>query len=261
MVGMQSDKATEEKIVAVRRWTDKLLTFKTTRPVGYQFTPGQFARIGLLIHGEMVWRAYSIISAEEDDFLEYYAIIVTDGLFTSCLNTIKQGDTLWIEKQCYGFMTVDRFSDGNDLWMLSTGTGIGPFLSILQQREVWHQFQNLILVHGTRHEDELVFQARLDELRSQAEARDFPAKLHLIYTVTREQVIDSSKYLSGRITTLLQNGSLEKDAGLSISSEDSRLMICGNPEMITEVRALLRQRGLGPCRRNAGGQFVTEDYW
>lgn len=263
------EKATQERLLAVHRWTDKLLTFRTTRPAGYQFVAGQFARLGLLVNGEMVWRAYSITSAQAEDELEYYAIIVPDGLFTSALDRLQSGDSVWVEKLSYGFMTPDRFVDGEDFWMLATGTGLGPFISILQQREVWQQFRNLILVHGVRHQHELAYQDKLGALRKQAAALQLPAQLQLLQATTRDpqetvvapQVDTTSSRLHGRITTLLRDGGLERQTGLAITAAHSRLMVCGNPDMITEVREILRERGLGPCRRNGGGQFITEDYW
>ena len=256
-----TDKATQERLISVHRWTDKLLTFRTTRPADYRFAPGQFARLGLLINGEMVWRAYSITSAEAEDQLEYYAIVVPGGLFTSALDKLQPGDPVWVEKLSYGFMTPDRFADGEDFWMLATGTGLGPYISILQQREVWQQFRNLILVHCVRHEEELTYQEKFETLCAEAAAQHLPAQLQLIRMTTRDAGAAVPDRLPGRITSALRDGSLERAAGLAITAAASRLMVCGNPDMITEVREILKERGLGPCRRAGGGQFITEDYW
>ncbi|WP_050476117.1 ferredoxin--NADP reductase [Herbaspirillum rhizosphaerae] len=256
-----TDKATQESLISIHRWTDKLLTFRTTRSADYRFTPGQFARLGLLINGEMVWRAYSITSAEAEDQLEYYAIVVPGGLFTSALNQLQPGDPVWVEKLSYGFMTPDRFADGEDFWMLATGTGLGPYISILQQREVWQQFRHLILVHCVRHEEELTYQEKFETLRAEAAAQNLPAQLQLIRMTTRDDGAAQPDRLQGRITSALREGRLERAAGLAITTASSRLMVCGNPDMITEVREILKERGLGPCRRAGGGQFITEDYW
>ena len=256
-----TEKATQETLVSLHRWTDKLLTFRTTRPAEYRFTPGQFARLGLLVNGEMVWRAYSITSAETEHELEYYAIVVPDGLFTTALNALKPGDPVWVEKLSYGFMTPDRFGGGDDFWMLATGTGLGPYVSILQQPEVWRQFRNLVLVHCVRHEEELTYQEKFQALREQAAAQNLPGRLQLIPMTTRDDAAGHPDRLHGRITSALRDGSLERKAGLDINADASRLMVCGNPDMITEVREILRERGLGPCRRAGGGQFITEDYW
>lgn len=125
-------KATQETITGLHRWTDRLFTFTTTKPPGYSFTAGQYARLGLEDEHGMIWRAYSMTSAPADDQLEFYGIVVPGGLFTTKLKQIAPGDPIWLERQTYGFMTVDRFEDGEDLWMLATGTGVGPFISILR---------------------------------------------------------------------------------------------------------------------------------
>jgi ferredoxin--NADP+ reductase len=259
-VDVYSEKASCERLLSVHRWTDKLLTFRTTRPAGYTFTAGQFARLGLEIDGEIVSRAYSITSAVADDELEYYAIIVPGGKFTTRLDALRPGDPVWVEKLSYGFMTADRFTDGKQLWMLATGTGLGPYLSILQQRDVWEQFEQLVVVHGVRHREELAYADQLEGLRAQAVAQGWPARLHYLRTVTRDPAA-ADGLLAGRITALLRDGALEQATGLAIGVEQSRFMACGNPEMVTEVREILRERGMTPLRRTGGGQFVTEDYW
>ncbi|WP_334188801.1 ferredoxin--NADP reductase [Noviherbaspirillum sp.] len=256
-----TQKATQQTVTSVHRWTDKLLTFTTTKPDGYSFTAGQYARMGLPDESGMIWRAYSMTSAPSDAELEFYGIIVEGGLFTTQLDGIKPGDPIWIERQPYGFMTVDRFTDGNDLWMLSTGTGIGPFISILRDPYVWGRFHNLVLVHCVRHADELAYRDELTALAQNPPGNLSNAgRLQVIRSVTRDEPADS-KTLSGRITTLLQNGELEQRAGLPLSVEGSRIMLCGNPEMIEETRRLLHERGMRPVRRAIPGQFVTENYW
>jgi len=257
-----AEKATCERLLSVHRWTDKLLSFRTTRPAGYRFTAGQFARLGLEIDGEIVSRAYSITSAEDADVLEYYAIIVPGGQFTTRLDAMQPGDPVWVEKLSYGFMTADRFTDGRQLWMLATGTGLGPYVSILQQPEVWRRFDDLVVVHGVRQREELTYVEQFEALRRQAGEQGLPARLHTLRCVTREPALPPGEgLLTGRITTLLRDGLLEQAAGLPMSPEHTRVMACGNPEMVTEVRELLRERGMTPLRRTGGGQFVTEDYW
>lgn len=258
-VDVSADKASCERLVSVHRWTDKLMTFRTTRPAGYQFVAGQFARLGLEIEGEIVWRAYSVTSAENDSELEYYAIVVPEGLFTSKLDQLEPGAPVWVEKLSYGFMTPDRFVDGKHLWMLATGTGLGPFISILLQQDVWHKFEDLVLVHCVRHADEWSYSEQLAALQVQARAAGLTARLHLLQLLTREPAAPGK--LQGRITDLLRNGSLEAATGLALDVDNARVMACGNPDMVTEVREILKERGMTPLRRNGGGQFVTEDYW
>ncbi|MDQ9170562.1 ferredoxin--NADP reductase [Oxalobacteraceae bacterium R-40] len=262
---LASDKATLETVTQVKRWTDNLLTFKTTKPAGYRFDAGQYARLGLFIDGQMVWRAYSLTSAPDDDFLEYYGVIVPGGMFTTELEKIKPGDSIWTEKQVYGFMTPGRFTDGSELWMLATGTGLGPYVSILRDPEVWQRFRHLVLVHCVRHADELAYQDELNLLKdSPPGGKEGAAELKIVQSVTRDPGTATAAQpgvLHGRITTLLNNGELEKHVGLPITIESSRIMLCGNPSMIEETRAILHHRGLRPCRRAMPGQFVTENYW
>lgn len=260
-------KATLETITAVRRWTDSLLSFRTTRPRDYPFIPGEYSRLGLEVDGQPIWRAFSLVSAPHEDFLEYYGIIVPGGLFTSRLQEAAPGARIWIERKRYGFMTPGRFTDGEQLWMLATGTGLGPFVSILRDPGVWSRFRDLVLVHCVRHPDEFAYQEELRALQANPPARPAgnvqPARLHLVQTSTRDtpQPDRTDGRLHGRITTLLQNGELEKAVGLPLTVEASRVMLCGNPQMIEETRALLHQRGMRPVRRTLPGQFVTENYW
>ena len=251
---LASDKGTRETITQLHRWTDKLITFRTTRPVNYEFTPGQYARLGLPDDGGMIWRAYSITSTPGEDSLEFYGIVVEGGQFTSRLDRLEVGDAIWVDRQVFGFMTESRFVDGEDLWMLATGTGVGPFVSILRDQALWQRWRHLVLVHCVRHPDELAYR---DELAAMAKAAD-PGKLRLLQLVTRDATGD---HLHGRITTLLQSGALEQAAGLPLNAEQSRVMLCGNPAMIEETRKLLHERGMKPVRRVNPGQFVTENYW
>ncbi|HEY8609632.1 MAG TPA: ferredoxin--NADP reductase [Noviherbaspirillum sp.] len=250
-----TEKASTETVTALRWWNDRLLTFTTTRPLEYSFAAGQYARLGLQDPSGTVWRAYSMTSAPGEPGLEFYGVIVEGGQFTSRLKQLQPGSTILVEKQPYGFMTADRFSDGEDLWMLSTGTGVGPYVSMLRDAAVWRQFRNLVLVHGVRHADEFVYHEELAELRAAAPG---PAALQVIRATSREAAPDA---LRGRITDLLTAGELERTAGLQIDADRSRLMMCGNPEMIEDMRKLLHARGLRPQRRALPGHFVTENYW
>ena len=256
-------KATAESVLRLHWWTDKLLTFTTTRPPGYSFVAGQYARLGLSDGNNVIWRAYSMTSAPAQNFLEFYGVLVPGGLFTTRLKDLREGDRILVEKQCYGFMTPDRFSDGEDLWMIATGTGVGPYISMLRDPYVWQKFRNLILVHGARHANEFAYH---DELTNLSEHAPFvppgPARLRVIRSVTRDAPpADDPLLLTGRVTTLLENGALEQAAGLPINESASRFMMCGNPEMIEDMRRILHQRGMRPVRRALPGHFVTENYW
>jgi ferredoxin--NADP+ reductase len=254
-------KATLETVTDLYRWTDGLFTFTTTKPTGYSFTAGQYARLGLGDDGDIIWRAYSMTSAPPDDYLEFYGIIVPGGLFTTKLKELKPGDPIWVEKQSFGFMTANRFTDGEDLWMLSTGTGVGPYISMLRDPEVWEKFRRLFLVHCVRHASEFAYQDELAGLQQHPPASAAtPASLQIIRSTTRESATQPGQ-LHGRITALLDSGALEETAGLPITEQSSRIMLCGNPDMIEDTRKILHRRGLRPVRRLIPGQFVTENYW
>ncbi len=254
-----SDKATQETLLDVQRWTDNLFTIKTTRPADYAFMPGQYARLGLEIDGLMIWRAYSVVSTPADDHLEYYGVLVPDGIFTPRLTALKPGCAIWTDKQPYGFMTADRFTDGEHLWMLATGTGIGPFISILRDAVVWKQFKELVLVHCVRQANEFSYSDELQAMAA-ASAQGQGARLQYLRSATRDGELQND-ILKQRITTLLENGELERAAGLPMKPDASRIMLCGNPQMIEDTRKLLHARDMRPMRRMQPGQFVTENYW
>ena len=256
-----AEKATRETVTEIFWWSDKLLTFKTTKPPNYSFIAGQYARLGMQDGDEAIWRAYSMTSAPAQDFLEFYGIIVPGGRFTARLKALKKGDSLLVDKQSFGFMTPDRFTDGEDLWLLATGTGIGPYISMLHDSYVWQKFRNIVLVHCVRHADEFAYVDQLKILQEQ-EQFSISARLQVIRSITREPAgTHPPAQLQGRITNLFENGALEKIAGLSLSPESSRVMLCGNPDMIEEMRQILHRRGMRPDRRAHPGQFVTENYW
>lgn len=249
-----------EQVVQIRHWTPSLLSFTTTRPLELNYVPGQYARLGLQVHGQFIWRAFSFVSAPHEPLLEFVAVLIPDGLFTSRLRELQPGDELQVEHENYGFLTADRFTDGEDLWMLATGTGIGPFVAMLRDAAVWSQFRRILLVHGVRHSTELVYRDEL--LQRQAAAMPDQARLSLLCCISRPAANEPGpQAIEGRITGAWDRGALEATAGLPITTEHSRIMLCGNPQMIEDMRARLHARGMTPCRRTRPGQFLTENYW
>jgi ferredoxin--NADP+ reductase len=256
-----TEKASVQTVTAIKWWTGGLLTFRTTKPENYSYVAGQYARLGLNDSRGTVWRAYSMTSAPHQNELEFYGVLVPGGLFTTQLGALREGDDILVEKQSYGFMTPDRFADGENLWMLATGTGIGPYISMLHDPYVWQHFRKLIVVHGVRHADEFAYSELLETLRKHAPFSS-TAELRLVRALTREpKNVVSSDCLRGRITGLLESGALEVAVGVQLEATQSRVMMCGNPEMIEDMRRLLHQREMRPCRRALPGQFVTENYW
>jgi ferredoxin--NADP+ reductase len=252
-------KHTCESITWIHAWTPHLFSFRTTRPKGFRFTAGQFARLGVeKSDGSIVWRAYSMVSGPFDEHLEFYSIVVPGGEFTSELARLKVGDCLLIDKQNYGFLTLDRFTKANDLWLLSTGTGIAPFLSILADPAVWADYEKIILVHSVRQANELAYQDWLQALPNHEIFGPDAHKLIYLCAVTRQAVAGC---LPARITTLIQTGQLEAAAGVSLDLDKSRIMLCGNPEMVDQTRKVLKEKGFKTSRQSAPGQIAVENYW
>ncbi|TCO78939.1 ferredoxin--NADP+ reductase [Plasticicumulans lactativorans] len=253
-----AEKYTVEKITEIQRWAPNLFSFKTTRHPGYRFVPGQFARLGVRKDDAIVWRAYSIASANWEDHLEFYSIVVPNGEFTTELAKLQEGDELFVEKTNYGFLTTDRFECGRDLWMLSTGTGLAPFISILYDFDTWEQYERIVLVHSVREAHELTYQEEIRSFGWNELFAEHAHKLEYVQVVTREAVDGA---LGARITELLASGELEAHVGLPISVEHSRVMICGNPDMVEETRKLLTTRGLTVAKRGKPGNLAVENYW
>ncbi len=254
------DKYTVERITEVRPWTDNLFSFRTTRDRGYRFVPGQFARIGVSgnAEGSTVWRAYSIASAAHDEHLEFFSVVVPGGAFTSKLSKLREGDPIYVERKSYGFLTTDRFQAGRDLWMLATGTGLAPFLSILHDFHTWESYDNLVLVQSVRTQQELAYEDLIKGFDQSEYYGEFAHKLRYARIVTREPVPGA---LRERVTKLLASGVLEENLGLKLDLDRSRIMLCGNPEMVEDSRKLLVERGYRLSRRGEPGHLAVENYW
>ncbi|MFC3608733.1 ferredoxin--NADP reductase [Stutzerimonas tarimensis] len=253
------EKFTCQRLLEVHTLTSSLFTLRTTRDPGFRFTAGQFARLGVQkADGSLVWRAYSMVSAPHDDFLEFFSIVVPGGEFTGELARLRPGAELRVDRQAFGFLTLDRFADGRDLWLLATGTGLAPFLSILQGFEAWERFERIFLIYSAREARELAYQSLIAELPERDYLEELGRKLHYIPVVTREQVPGA---LNGRITSLISSGELERAAGAELEPEHSRIMLCGNPQMIEDTRQLLKARGLNLALTRRPGQVAVENYW
>lgn len=263
-----ADKYTAERILWIHPWAPNLFSFRLTRYAGFRFTPGQFARLGVSkpdpdnpknpSGSRIVWRAYSIVSASYDEHLEFFSIVVPGGDFTSELSRLKVGDTVFVEKMNYGFLTCDRFEQGKDLWLLATGTGLAPFISILWEPKTWEDYENLVLVHSVRYPNELAYRATIEGFRTQEHLREHAHKLHYVQVVTRARVDGA---LSERIPALIDSGQVERHVQLPLDVVRSRVMICGNPEMVTDTRKRLAARGFATSRRGIPGQLAVENYW
>lgn len=231
-----------ETVTDVHHWSDRLFTIKTTRDDGLRFRSGEFAMIGLEVDGKPLVRAYSIASPAWSEELEFYSIKVPDGPLTSRLQHIKVGDTLLVSKKPTGTLVLDDLLPGKHLYMLATGTGLAPFLSLVREPEVYERFEKVVLVHGVRHVTDLSYQAFFEQELPNDEVFGEWVREKLIYypTVTR----DDFKH-TGRITDLLKSGKLFDDIGLPpICSQDDRVMICGSMAMNHDTAAILDELGL-----------------
>lgn len=253
------ERYTLQSIIWRRRWTDKLLSFRIGRPTGYRFAPGQFARLGLKPpQGGEVWRAYSMCSASTDDYLEFYSIVVPQGQFTPLLSDMQEGSRLMLDKRAMGFFDAYRLPPGKDLWLLATGTGLAPYLSILQDPAQWQRFERIVLAHCVRYPSELSYQAEIEALRAHPLWEEHGHKLTYLPVATRDT---PAGMLGERIPALLQSGALADAAGLTLAPEHSRFMLCGNPQMVEDTHRQLMKMGFRMSRQTAPGQIVLENGW
>ena len=250
---------TTETVLALRHWTPSLLSFRTSRAPGFRFTPGHYARLGLDDANDgVVWRPFSVVSSAHDPHLEFFAVLVPGGDFSVPLSRTREGDTIRVEKASYGFMTIDRFAPGKDLWLLASGTGLGPFLSILRDPATWQTYDNLVLVHSVRHGGELAYRDEIAAIPNEELLAASSAQLKYVPVVTREPWPGA---LTARIPQLIEDGRLEQAAGVKLDPQRSRIMVCGNPEMARELRGQLTVRGFRINRRAEPGQLAFENYW
>ncbi|WP_436658637.1 ferredoxin--NADP reductase [Acinetobacter sp. P1(2025)] len=253
---MSIEKFTVEKVLSVHRWAHNLFSFTMTRPAHFKFTAGQFARIGLMVNGELVVRAYSVVSSPFDENLEFFSIVVPDGAFTSNLQHLEIGDELYLDKTAYGYLTLARYQLplAHDLWLLATGTGLAPFLSMLQDFETWTKYQHIHLIYSVRSTAELAYVDRIQEIAESFGEGHTGFKF--VPIITR----DPNATLHDRLPVLIENGELEKVLGLSLNPATSHVMLCGNPQMVEDTKDALKQRGLTMNRRGEGN-IAVENYW
>ncbi|HAT33607.1 MAG TPA: ferredoxin--NADP(+) reductase [Janthinobacterium sp.] len=246
----------EERVLSVHHWTDRLFSFTTTRDPALRFSNGHFTMIGLKINGKPLLRAYSIASANYEDHLEFLSIKVDGGPLTSHLKDIKIGDAVIVGRKPTGTLVADYLLPGKRLYMLSTGTGLAPFMSIVRDPETYEKFDQLILVHGVRQVDELAYHDLLVEhLPNHEFLGDMvTSKLRYYPTVTREAYRNT-----GRVTDLIESGKLFEDLQVPpLDPATDRVMICGSADMLRDIKHLLEVRGFKEGNTSTPGDFVIE---
>ena len=250
-------KYSTERVLSVHHWNNNLFSFKTTRDAGLRFENGQFVMIGLELDGRPLTRAYSIASPNYEEHLEFFSIKVANGPLTSRLQHLQEGDELLVSKKPTGTLIVQDLKPAKNLYLLSTGTGLAPFLSVIQDIAVYDRFEKIVLVHGVRYVSELAYADFIEKELPNNEFFGEEVRDKLIYypTVTREPFRNQ-----GRLTDLINSGKLFADIGLpALNPLTDKVMICGSPQMLTDTEALLDANGFKVSPRiGEAGDYVIE---
>ena len=233
-------------------WTDRLHSLRIEAQID-PFRAGQFTKLGLSIDGEIVGRPYSLVSVPGDPLLEFYFSTVKEGPLSPRLSALKAGDAVQVAPRANGFLVLEEVPPAIHLWLISTGTGLGPFLSILKTPEPWQRFQRVVLVHAARTESELSYRRTIARV---AEAE--PKRFTYIPFLSRET---ADYALPGRIPQAISEGGLEARAALRFDPAQCHVMLCGNPAMVEDATAALVARGLRKHKRKEPGQISMETYW
>jgi ferredoxin--NADP+ reductase len=246
----------EGRVVDVWRWTDNLFSLRVHAPE-VTFTAGQFAKLALPAppgaKEPMLGRPYSFVNPPGAPAHEFYFVVVPEGPLSPRLAALVPGDRLWLLARANGFFTIDEVPSAPSLWCLATGTGLGPFLSMLRTPAPWQQFPRVVLVHAVRYARELVYTEEIAEV-----ARAHPEAFRFVPGVSRE---DHPGALRGRIPALLADGQIEARAGLALGPDTAHAMLCGNPQMVDDTQTLLGGRGMRRHRRREPGHITVETYW
>ena len=278
-----SDNIQKVTVLSKTTWTPNLFSFTVSRPDSFKFTAGQFVRLGVNPSqlnyykqlsavanaddeeldetlDEDIFRAYSIVSSPFDEILEFFSIVIPDGAFTSQLQHLEVGDELLLNTMPFGFLTLARYQKPlpKDLWLLATGTGLAPFLSMLQDLKTWEDYEHIVLAYSARSTEELAYIEKIESLQEDfGSLVDNPAKLIFIPIVTREPIEGA---LTERLPKLLLDGTLQARAGIDLDVDSTHVMLCGNPEMVEDTKETLKRLGLVMNRRGEGN-IAVENYW
>jgi ferredoxin--NADP+ reductase len=246
----------EGRVDDVRRWTDNLFSLRVHAPE-VTFTAGQFAKLALPAppgsKEPMLGRPYSFVNPPGAPAHEFYFVVVPEGPLSPRLAALVPGDRLWLLARASGFFTIDEVPPAPSLWCLATGTGLGPFLSMLRTPAPWQKFPRVVLVHAVRYARELVYAEEIAGI-----ARAHLDAFRFVPVVSREE---HSAALRGRIPALLADGQIEARAGLVLGPDTAHAMLCGNPQMVDDTQALLGDRGMRRHRRREPGHITVETYW
>jgi ferredoxin--NADP+ reductase len=246
----------QETVLSVKHWSDTLFSFTTTRAQGLRFCNGHFVMLGLEVEGRPLLRAYSVVSANHEEHLEFYSIKVPDGPLTSRLQHLKPGDSVLVSQKPAGTLILNTLLPGKRLYLLATGTGLAPFMSIIRDPETYERFEHVVLVHGVRFVKDLGYSDYIKHELPQHEYLGELVQKQLRYypTVTREPFEHQ-----GRITELLENGKLTADLGFPLlNPENDRVMICGSPSMLSDLTTALEARNFVEGASHSPGHYTIE---
>lgn len=253
---------TRARVVENRHWTDALFSLRVEAPP-LRFEAGQFVKIALEIDGERVARPFSFVNPPDDPVLEFYGVLVPEGLLSPRLERLASGETLEISDRPTGFLVLSEVPDAETLWLIATGTGLAPFLSILRTEAPWRRYARVILVHAVRTARELTYRGVIEEVMAARGER-----FRYVTLVTREAVAEGPlvagvrvPVLAGRVPAAIRDGRLEAAAGRTIAPEGTQVLLCGNPAMVHDVTETLKERGMRKHRRRTPGQITAENYW
>ncbi len=256
---MSTSKWIAATVVGRRQWTPTLFSIQFEAPGMALFEAGQFARVGLQICDEIVGRPYSLVNAPGDGPYEIYCVEVEGGPLSPRLNALRVGDALQVMPNANGFFSLKEIPAAKTLWCISTGTGLGPFLSMLRTPQAWKQFEHVVLVHGVRTTDELAYSEEIANI-----AHAHPRQFQCVTFVSRGAHVVQSAHahhaLIGRVTAHLEDGSLEQLTGHKLDAS-AQVMLCGNPSMVADMIGLLEARGLKKHRHREPGHYTVESYW
>lgn len=245
-----------ESVLSVHHWTDNLFSFKTTRDSSFRFRNGEFVMMGLDGSPRPLLRAYSIASANYESNLEFFSIKVPDGPLTSRLQHLKEGDEVILGRKTTGTLVIDNLRNGRNLYLIGTGTGLAPYLSVIKDPETYEKFEKIVLLHGCRRVAELAYGEMITETLPNDEMLGELVRQQLVYypTVTRDPFRNR-----GRITDLITSGKLFEDASLPpLDAASDRVMICGSPALLTDMKELLLARDFVEGNHGEEGDFVVE---
>ena len=262
------------KLIDKVQASNNIFYLKLEKPLAFTFTPGQFARLGIKTRNceneKIIWRAQTIISSPKSNFLEFYLIFIKNQPFSELVKLKNVGDSISLDSQSYGFFTIGRFQISGDLWLLATGTGIAPYLSILTDEKIWQKFKKITILHIIRNQSQCIYFDRIRYLLNLEFSSKNINKFSYIPIFTREEN-EAISYLNGekrnlkfpgkKLVDLLKSGHIQEKINCKFSIENSKFMLCGNPDMIKDTRNYLKSLGFLSSRKNKPAQITVENYW